>query len=45
MLISIIMRLRSDGSATSLRLKFVVSLSFSEKQMEGGKTKKPEIKS
>ena len=41
MLISIIMRLRSDGSATSLRLKFVVSLSFSEKQMEGGKTKKP----
>lgn len=40
MLISIIMRLRSDGSATSLRLKFVVSPSFSERQMEGGKTKK-----
>ena len=34
MFISIIMRLKSDGSATSLRWKFVVSLSFSEKQME-----------
>lgn len=40
MFISIIMRLKSDGSATSLRWKFVVSLSFSEKQMEKQTNKK-----
>ena len=44
MFISIIMRLKSDGSATSLRWKFV-SLSFSEKQMEKQTNKKTEIKS
>lgn len=45
MFISIIMRLKSDGSATSLRWKFVVSLSFSEKQMEKQTNKQTEIKS
>lgn len=45
--ISIIPRLKSDWSATSLRWMFAVSLLFSEKQMEEGekKTKKTEMKS